>query len=263
MVFRCVWCRMPQDDFTDAERAEHRQQCHNGQAHPVDYIQGLQCTQCGFTPKAEETILRHVCKAHDVPYPHPCKEAGCTRKFLLRHRLRDHLMQCHAGDTRGFACTISGCSHKFATPTALRLHMRTVHMAKSSGWVCSYGCHEGKPYATATVFATHMMMHRADATKPSCADCGRRFNSKQALRAHKWSQHTPKETWPSACRHCSKRFWQTTQHRKHESSCKGAKTKVAEPPRKRQRTALVPYSDSDDSDSDSDDSAPRSVALMM
>jgi uncharacterized Zn-finger protein len=119
------------------------------------------CPHCDKVADRQNTMYYHI-KKHLGNLDYPCTVPGCTKAFIQKGALQQHVAQAHPNviDTTNpyanqtFDCTEPGCKHTCRMKANLQIHMARKH----SPWIPIYsGTCDGctRPFASATAYYYH------------------------------------------------------------------------------------------------------------
>ncbi|KPJ17511.1 Zinc finger protein 160 [Papilio machaon] len=207
---RCVQC--PAALATRNSLNKHVRAVHAGARPPARHV----CDTCGrafrLVYKCDVTLYRYSCMC-------------CDKRFPTERALRHHIGVQHEG-VRAHRCV--QCPAALATRNSLNKHVRAVHAGARppARHVCDT-C--GRAFRGKSVLMNHVRTHTGE--KPfSCAECGRRFTQRTAMRTHtrlvhlkvrrnaKVSVYTDRHVSTCtlySCAECGRRFTQRTAMRTH------------------------------------------------
>lgn len=119
------------------------------------------CPHCDKVTDRQNTMYYHI-KKHLGNLDYPCTVPGCTKAFIQKGALQQHVAQTHPAvvDTENpyanqiHTCTEPGCKHTCRMKANLQIHMARKH----SPWIPIYsgtcvGC--VRPFASATAYYYH------------------------------------------------------------------------------------------------------------
>ena len=119
------------------------------------------CPHCDKVTDRQNTMYYHI-KKHLGNLDYPCTVPGCTKAFIQKGALQQHVAQAHPAvvDTENpyanqiHTCTEPGCKHTCRMKANLQIHMARKH----SPWIPIYsgtcvGC--VRPFASATAYYYH------------------------------------------------------------------------------------------------------------
>ncbi|KAM6908182.1 general transcription factor IIIA, b [Lycodopsis pacificus] len=119
---------------------------------PKSYVCSF--VDCQATFSKSWKLEAHLCK-HTGLKPFSCE--NCDKSFCIRYQLTRHKLN-HSG-AKPHKCLADGCSEVFATNASMKKHIARVHQHQETRYQCD---HQG---------------------------CGRDFNKRNQLKAHKCEQH--------------------------------------------------------------------------
>ena len=142
------------------------------------------CETCGKVYNTQRSMLDHIKRSHVDQYESKCTFPGCTKIFKNEGLMKMHLRRTHKELERKFACGF--CPMKFKSTTMQRYHENAIHLN-----IKNYKCDQcdfkaARPQHLKThVEAMHLgIMYTCDYD-----NCGKSFNLKRNLDAHKKTVH--------------------------------------------------------------------------
>nr|XP_040023629.1 general transcription factor IIIA, b [Gasterosteus aculeatus aculeatus] len=145
------------------------------------------------------SMKNHVARAHQQQEKqYPCDHQGCGKGFNKRNQLKAH--KCEHLQILPFPCTISGCTKALPTHGKLKRHEK-VHR----GYQCEQ---EACPFQgnTWTEYLQHRKEHKV---KVQCGECKKLFNNAWFLHQHGLRVHAgekPQQQLLCPKEGCGKRF---------------------------------------------------------
>lgn len=97
------------------------------------------CPHCEHTTKGSSGMFYHL-KKHAGILDYPCTEPGCTKAFIQKSGLQQHMAQAHSSKdaanpyTQTHACPHEGCDHSCSMKPNLLIHIARKH----SPWIPPY-----------------------------------------------------------------------------------------------------------------------------
>jgi len=181
---------------------------HQTEAHPSSLV----CIEEGCLKRfiSEEEMAAHV-KRHKGEKPFSCQE--CNKEYTTRQDLRLHYRK-HTGE-KPFECEL--CGKQFAIAQQLRVHI-AVHTGEKN-FLCS-DC--GSRFGSQSTLIDHRKRKHMNHFPHKCADCTKKFFTRQELDAHTRT-HTGEK--PYICQMCNKGFSRIHHLKRHMETVHSDKKK--------------------------------------
>ncbi|OXA45150.1 oocyte zinc finger protein XlCOF14 [Folsomia candida] len=165
------------------------------------------CHQVFFTLG---TLRRHIAVIHStMERPRfPCSFPGCSKTYLYKRHILEHVKIDHAKNPVRFPCTL--CGKEFKTRTELERHIPTHTTEKP------YNCATcGRSYANRGNMISHQKTHLEKSTRPvsKCHVCPQTFLSSRGLQYHIRAVHESRRDHP--CEFCDKRLSTPASLKRH------------------------------------------------
>lgn len=148
----------------------------------VPRVQLFNCAyaECGATFTRQWRLQEHE-TVHTGARPHKCGVVGCGRSFTRKSHLNRHT-SVHSGVKR-FRCNATACGKKFQAADKLKRHVRYVHSENEEYFKCKdpQCC---KAFRKRRAFKLHLAIHGTSSFRCSKNDCGKKFDSHVARKAH-------------------------------------------------------------------------------
>ncbi|KAJ8001038.1 hypothetical protein DPEC_G00187020 [Dallia pectoralis] len=147
---------------------------------PVQYVR-CEMEGCGTVLAHPRYLQHHIKYQHLLKKKYVCPHPSCGRLFRLQKQLLRHAK--HHTDQRDYICEF--CARAFKSSHNLAVH-RMIHTGEKplQCEICGFTCRQKAS------LNWHMKKHDADATYQfSCSICGKRFEKKDSVVAHKAKSH--------------------------------------------------------------------------
>ncbi|KAF4090801.1 hypothetical protein AMELA_G00056060 [Ameiurus melas] len=147
---------------------------------PVQYVR-CEMEGCGTVLAHPRYLQHHIKYQHLMKKKYVCPHPSCGRLFRLQKQLLRHAK--HHTDQRDYICEF--CARAFKSSHNLAVH-RMIHTGEKplQCEICGFTCRQKAS------LNWHMKKHDADASYQfSCAICGKKFEKKDSVVAHKAKSH--------------------------------------------------------------------------
>lgn len=147
---------------------------------PVQYVR-CEMEGCGTVLAHPRYLQHHIKYQHLLKKKYVCPHPSCGRLFRLQKQLLRHAK--HHTDQRDYICEF--CARAFKSSHNLAVH-RMIHTGEKplQCEICGFTCRQKAS------LNWHMKKHDADAFYQfSCSICGKRFEKKDCVVAHKAKSH--------------------------------------------------------------------------
>ncbi|XP_067118033.1 E3 ubiquitin-protein ligase ZFP91-like [Osmerus mordax] len=147
---------------------------------PVQYVR-CEIEGCGTVLAHPRYLQHHIKYQHLLKKKYVCPHPSCGRLFRLQKQLLRHAK--HHTDQRDYICEY--CARAFKSSHNLAVH-RMIHTGEKpiQCEICGFTCRQKAS------LNWHMKKHDADAFyKFSCSICGKKFEKKDCVVAHKAKSH--------------------------------------------------------------------------
>ncbi|KAI5107632.1 E3 ubiquitin-protein ligase ZFP91 isoform X2 [Silurus meridionalis] len=147
---------------------------------PVQYVR-CEIEGCGTVLAHPRYLQHHIKYQHLMKKKYVCPHPSCGRLFRLQKQLLRHAK--HHTDQRDYICEF--CARAFKSSHNLAVH-RMIHTGEKplQCEICGFTCRQKAS------LNWHMKKHDADASYQfSCAICGKKFEKKDSVVAHKAKSH--------------------------------------------------------------------------
>uniref|UniRef100_A0A3Q4BCC4 E3 ubiquitin-protein ligase ZFP91 n=1 Tax=Mola mola TaxID=94237 RepID=A0A3Q4BCC4_MOLML len=147
---------------------------------PVQYVR-CEIEGCGTVLAHPRYLQHHIKYQHLLKKKYVCDHPSCGRLFRLQKQLLRHAK--HHTDQRDYICEY--CARAFKSSHNLAVH-RMIHTGEKpiQCEICGFTCRQKAS------LNWHMKKHDAEASYQfSCSICGRRFEKKDSVVAHKAKSH--------------------------------------------------------------------------
>ncbi|XP_068612162.1 E3 ubiquitin-protein ligase ZFP91-like [Brachionichthys hirsutus] len=147
---------------------------------PVEYVR-CEMEGCGTVLAHPRYLQHHIKYQHLLKKKYVCEHPSCGRLFRLQKQLLRHAK--HHTDQRDYICEY--CARAFKSSHNLAVH-RMIHTGEKpiQCEICGFTCRQKAS------LNWHMKKHDAEASYLfSCSVCGKRFEKKDSVVAHKAKSH--------------------------------------------------------------------------
>ncbi|XP_067380422.1 E3 ubiquitin-protein ligase ZFP91-like isoform X2 [Channa argus] len=147
---------------------------------PVQYVR-CDIEGCGTVLAHPRYLQHHIKYQHLLKKKYVCEHPSCGRLFRLQKQLLRHAK--HHTDQRDYICEY--CARAFKSSHNLAVH-RMIHTGEKpiQCEICGFTCRQKAS------LNWHMKKHDAEASyKFSCSICGKKFEKKDSVIAHKAKSH--------------------------------------------------------------------------
>ncbi|XP_041095290.1 E3 ubiquitin-protein ligase ZFP91-like [Polyodon spathula] len=147
---------------------------------PIQYVR-CEMEGCGTVLAHPRYLQHHIKYQHLLKKKYVCPHPSCGRLFRLQKQLLRHAK--HHTDQRDYICEY--CARAFKSSHNLAVH-RMIHTGEKplQCEICGFTCRQKAS------LNWHMKKHDADASYQfSCSICGKRFEKKDSVVAHKAKSH--------------------------------------------------------------------------
>ncbi|XP_037615538.1 E3 ubiquitin-protein ligase ZFP91-like isoform X2 [Sebastes umbrosus] len=147
---------------------------------PVQYVR-CEIEGCGTVLAHPRYLQHHIKYQHLLKKKYVCDHPSCGRLFRLQKQLLRHAK--HHTDQRDYICEF--CARAFKSSHNLAVH-RMIHTGEKpiQCEICGFTCRQKAS------LNWHMKKHDAEASYQfSCSICGKRFEKKDSVVAHKAKSH--------------------------------------------------------------------------
>lgn len=181
----------------------------------------FECDACGQMYPSKMSLLNHLRRHYGIKH-NVCTD--CDASFTWSRQLYTHRVLCHSdGQPMEYKCGYDNCTKTYIMKHLLREHIRIVHLGRKKNsklYVCdTCGISKNR---TASL-RQHMLSHQDPSTWPhACPSCDKRFRSKYTLQYHQDRLHLKIRN--VSCPQCESRFYTTAELRQHMISHKAGPT---------------------------------------
>ncbi|KAM4636290.1 LOW QUALITY PROTEIN: E3 ubiquitin-protein ligase ZFP91-like [Discoglossus pictus] len=146
---------------------------------PIQYVR-CEMEGCGTVLAHPRYLQHHIKYQHLLKKKYVCPHPSCGRLFRLQKQLLRHAK--HHTDQRDYICEY--CARAFKSSHNLAVH-RMIHTGEKplQCEFCGFTCRQKAS------LNWHMKKHDADSFYLSCSICGKKFEKKDSVVAHKAKSH--------------------------------------------------------------------------
>lgn len=177
----------------------------------------FECDLCGQIYLTKSNLLNHLQRHLGIK---TIRCGDCDATFAWHRQLHTHRLRCHtSGPLQQFKCEYANCTKSYLMKNVLRDHVRIAHLGRKKN-VKKYVCETcGVLKNSTAALKSHMHLHQDPSIWPfPCGSCSARFRSKLAMKYHYDRRHLKIRNVP--CTECDARFVTNGELRQHMISHK-------------------------------------------